>query len=169
MDSIVLYYSAIDLTGHSSPYGIGYGIEVLTGLFIDFTILSLYCQACVFAANPLRRQTHRRVQDVAWNTHWLWRFVWGHRVRSGRNFVITKLISEDGRLTHSTITKLTGYYGKAIHSHCGDKDAMGATVFATLFHSMSTDDDPHHSQCPVGRDSWCFLQPAEAPGEKPGS
>ena len=36
--------------GHSSPYGIGCVIEVLTGLIIDFTVLSLYCQACVFAA-----------------------------------------------------------------------------------------------------------------------
>ena len=72
------------------------------------------------------------------------------------------------RLTHSTITKLTGYYGKVIRSHRGNKDAMRAAVFATLFHSMLTD-DPHHSQCPVGRDSWCFFKRALLTGEKPES
>ena len=74
-----------------------------------------------------------------------------------------------GKLKQTTIIKLTGCYGKAIRSCPGDLDAMRNAVFATFFHSASTDDDPHHSRCPVGSNSWCFFQRALAAGEEPGS
>ena len=34
---------------------------------------------------------------------------------------------------------------------------------------MSTDDQPHHTRCPDGEDSWCFFKKAEAKGEVPDS
>ena len=74
-----------------------------------------------------------------------------------------------GKLKQATITKLTGYYGKAIRGHPGDLDAMHNAVFATFFHAESSDEDPHHSSCPVGSNSWCFYQRALAAGEEPGS
>ena len=70
-----------------------------------------------------------------------------------------------GRLTQATITKLTGY---SIRSHPGDTVAMRHAVFATFFHAASTDEEPHHNHCPVGRDSWCFFQQALAMEEEPG-
>ena len=33
---------------------------------------------------------------------------------------------------------------------------------------MSTDEEPLHSKCPPGSDSWCFYQKAMAKGETPG-
>ena len=64
---------------------------------------------------------------------------------------------------------MSGYYGKAIRGHPGDLDAMRNAVFATFFHAESTDEDPHHSRCPVGSNSRCFYQRALAAAEEPGS
>ena len=36
--------------GHKSLYGIGCVVEVVTGLVIDFAVLSLYCQSCSYAS-----------------------------------------------------------------------------------------------------------------------
>ena len=36
-----------------------------------------------------------------------------------------------------------------------------------MFHCISTDDVPHHTRCPTGKDSWCFYQRAEANDQEP--
>lgn len=41
---------------------------------------------------------------------------------------------------------------------------MKDAIWATLFHSMSTDEDPHHQRCPAGEDSWCTFNKATALG-----
>ena len=46
---------------------------------------------------------------------------------------------------------------------------MKSAVWASLWHSMSTDEEPHHRQCPEGPDSRCFYQKALARGEEPPS
>ena len=46
---------------------------------------------------------------------------------------------------------------------------MRNAVFASFFHAISTDEDPHHDRCPVGAGKWCFVQKACAKGEEPGS
>ena len=74
-----------------------------------------------------------------------------------------------GKLMQATITKLTAYYRKAIRSHPGNLDAMCEAIFATFFHAVSTDEEPHHTHCPEGADSWCLYQRALAKGEEPGS
>ncbi|XP_076449178.1 uncharacterized protein LOC143285666 [Babylonia areolata] len=33
--------------------------------------------------------------------------------------------------------------------------------------TISTNDDPHHLQCPAGKDSWCFFRRAEADNQPP--
>ena len=71
------------------------------------------------------------------------------------------------KLTAATIVKLTSYYGKAIRSNSNNLDGMRKAVFATFFHALSTDDDPHHNRCPKGRESLCFYQNAVAKGEHP--
>ena len=50
MDLMVSFDGSWMTRGHSSLYGIGCVVEMVTGLVIDFTILSLYCQSCACAA-----------------------------------------------------------------------------------------------------------------------
>ncbi|GFT52477.1 uncharacterized protein TNCV_14601 [Trichonephila clavipes] len=45
---------------------------------------------------------------------------------------------------------------------------MKTAIYATLFHSISTDQKPQHFKCPTGKDSWRFFQAALARGEVPG-
>lgn len=69
-----------------------------------------------------------------------------------------------GRLTKEKALKLQYYYRFAVQNNAGDIQAMKDAVFATLFHCMSTDENPHHTRCPVGEGSWCFYQRAVAEG-----
>jgi hypothetical protein len=74
-----------------------------------------------------------------------------------------------GRLTNAKASKLQKYYGRAIRQNIGNPIAMKDAIWATFFHSISTDDDPHHNSCPRGADSWCIFNKAEALGaEMPG-
>lgn len=63
-----------------------------------------------------------------------------------------------GKLTDERIKKLTNSYGRAIKDNSGDVQAMERAVWASLFHSASNDDDPHHTFCPRTPDSWCSYQ-----------
>ncbi|GFT02086.1 uncharacterized protein TNCV_83891 [Trichonephila clavipes] len=71
-------------------------------------------------------------------------------------------------LKEATIKKLTLYYQKAIVQNKGNVPAMKKAIYATLHHSISTDQKPQQSKCPIGADSWCFYQSAKAKGQKPG-
>lgn len=44
---------------------------------------------------------------------------------------------------------------------------MENAVWASFFHTLSTDDDPHHDRCPAGTESWCFFRRAEASNTEP--
>ncbi|GFU72831.1 uncharacterized protein TNCV_2782961 [Trichonephila clavipes] len=67
-----------------------------------------------------------------------------------------------GTLKEATIKKLTLYYQKAIVQNKGNVPAMKKAIYATLHHSISTDQKPQHSKCPIGADSWCFYHSAKA-------
>ncbi|GFS47980.1 uncharacterized protein TNCV_3599341 [Trichonephila clavipes] len=73
-----------------------------------------------------------------------------------------------GSLKEETIKKLSCYYLNAIRSNKGDVEAMKTAIYATLFHSISTDQKTQHFKCPTGKDYWCFFQAALARGEVPG-
>ncbi|GFW87918.1 uncharacterized protein TNCV_1360211 [Trichonephila clavipes] len=73
-----------------------------------------------------------------------------------------------GSLKEETIKKLSRYYQNAISLKKGDVEAMKTAIYATLFHSISTDKKPQHFKCPTGKDSWCFFQAALARGEVHG-
>ncbi|GFY21064.1 uncharacterized protein TNCV_3991081 [Trichonephila clavipes] len=73
-----------------------------------------------------------------------------------------------GSLKEETIKKWSRYYQNAIRSNKGDVEAMKTAIYATLFHSISTDQKPQHFKCPTGKDSWCFFQAALTRGEVPG-
>jgi hypothetical protein len=69
-------------------------------------------------------------------------------------------------LNENTILKLTNFYKKAIKDNIPD---MKTTIYASLFHSSSTDKSPKHNKCPTGSTSWCFYQRVIANNEKPQS
>lgn len=89
-------------------------------------------------------------------------------VKEWRSRGVTLGGKSHGSLKDETIKKLTRYYQNAILKNKGDASKMKTAIFATLFHSISTDKKPQHSKCPPGPESWCFYQAAVASGKKPG-
>lgn len=73
-----------------------------------------------------------------------------------------------GTLKQTTIVKYSSYYKSAIYSNKNDVAAMKNAILATLYHSVLSDEEPNHSYCPRGENSWCFYQKAIANKEKPG-
>lgn len=70
-----------------------------------------------------------------------------------------------GRCTQEVQDKLPRYYATALKDNAPDIEAMKNAVYASLFHMVSTDDDPHHTHCPPGASSWCHFKRWEATGE----
>ena len=60
-----------------------------------------------------------------------------------------------GRLTGTRIGKLQVYYGLAIRCHKFDLEGMKKEVWAGLYHSASSDENPQHQNCTEGPNSWC--------------
>ena len=54
----------------------------------------------------------------------------------------------------------SNYYCGAIINNIGNKDNMRKTVWASLMHCLSTDQDPQHNNCPMSSDTWCFFNNA---------
>ena len=239
MDLMVSFDGSWMTRGHSSLYGIGCVVEMVTGLVIDFTILSLYCQSCACAvARYGGRDTdnfrawhaqhtdctinytgspnamEKTAAEILWTSsvdkhdfryttmlsdgdsstyaHLCALKVYGDDVHIEKEECVNHVAKRmgtalrnlktttkktgvslggrgHGKLTGEVITKLQLYYKKAIRSCTGDADAMRKAVFASFFHAVSTDEDPHHNHCPAGTNSWCFYQRAVAKGEEPGS
>ena len=79
----------------------------------------------------------------------------------------SKPLTGRGRLTREVQDKLAGYYAQALKTYAPDVEAMKRGVYASLFHMVSTDSDPHHTSCPTGPTSWCFYNRAQALQEVP--
>jgi len=67
-----------------------------------------------------------------------------------------------GKLTVKRINELSIYYGLGIRRNCHSIEEMRKAIWATLYHKMSTDDNPQHHLCPVGPKSWCGWQSRKA-------
>ncbi|KAL8573387.1 hypothetical protein ACOMHN_032402 [Nucella lapillus] len=216
--------------GFTSLYGVGICIDVLTGLVIDYHVLSKYCHACavntkrlppaelaVWKANHApdccinHHQSSKAMEQEAAKV------LWGRSVSKyglryvemlsdgdfsafkavcginpyGDEIAITKLdcvnhahkrmgtalrkLTKEqglggrgvGRLTEQKCKNLQNFYRGAILDNIPNTDNMRCAVWATLYHSMSTDQEPHHRQCPKGENSRCFYQKALALGEVP--
>ena len=74
-----------------------------------------------------------------------------------------------GALTKQKCMKLQKYYRKALRENLGNPEAMRTAAWASLLHSVSTDDDPQHDNCPKGLQSWCFYNRAIANEDRPGT
>ena len=70
-----------------------------------------------------------------------------------------------GRLTKDLMLQFQRWYGKAIRSNVGDAEAMKKAVMAIYYHSISTNLNPQHDNCPMGLRSWCQHRRAESRGE----
>lgn len=79
-------------------------------------------------------------------------------------------MSGKGYLTGDLITRLTSYYDCALKSHSGNVDKMHKAVWAIYYHVTSTSEQPNHSYCPQGPESWCMHNAAmEKNGPMPKS
>ena len=58
-----------------------------------------------------------------------------------------------GCLTEWKCDSLQNFYRGAILDNIPDVEKMRNAVWASLYHSMSTDEEPHHRQCPQGTES----------------
>ena len=58
-----------------------------------------------------------------------------------------------GKFTSNTIKTLANYYDNAIRSSRVNLEGMLDANFASFFHAISTDEDPHHTHCPEGATS----------------
>ena len=76
-----------------------------------------------------------------------------------------KPIGGRNRLTGARIDSLQHYYGEAVKKHAGNIDDMERAIKASLYHSLSVDDDYCHEFCPSGIKSWCGWQKAKAGGK----
>jgi len=67
----------------------------------------------------------------------------------------TKGLSGRGKLTGKLIDDLSIYYGLAIRRNHDSIEKMKNDIWATLYHKLSTDENPQHDKCPSGLESWC--------------
>lgn len=71
-----------------------------------------------------------------------------------------------GRLTDDVIDKLQLYYGLAIRKNLSSIADMRKAIWASYLHKLSSDDNPNHSLCPIGADTWCGYNKASENGTK---
>lgn len=64
-------------------------------------------------------------------------------------------------MTGKLIDELSIYFGLAIRRNCHSIEKMKNAIWSTLFHKMSTDENPQHDHCPTGENSWCSWQRAK--------
>lgn len=67
-------------------------------------------------------------------------------------------------MTGKLIDELTIYYGLSIRRNSDSVEKMRNEIWSTLYHKMSTDENPQHEKCPIGVDSWCSWQRSKALG-----
>lgn len=84
----------------------------------------------------------------------------GTRLRNLKKEI--KNLGGRGKLTGNLIDELFIYYGLAIRRNCHSVEAMRNDIWVTLYHKISTNENPQHEKCPVGPDSWCTWQQAAA-------
>ncbi|GFU02192.1 uncharacterized protein TNCV_1547681 [Trichonephila clavipes] len=188
IDITVSYDGTWHKRGHTSLYGIGIVIDIMTSLVVDFEVLSKYCHECSMAAKDMG-EASPRVSDLEIGAfrkmpeknlmvpqkecvnHVAKRLgtALRNKVKEWRSKGVTLGGRKQGSLTDATITKLQNFHRKAIVDNVPEVEKMKASIFATLFHCMLTDAKPMHSKCPHGKLSWCFYNRAKADNKVPGS
>ncbi|GFW05130.1 uncharacterized protein TNCV_599241 [Trichonephila clavipes] len=83
----------------------------------------------------------------------------GIKLSDGKN------ISGRGRLTLKEVDSIQHYYGLAIRKDLSSVEDMKRAIWAIYFHKLSTEDNPQHALCPLGKDSWCCYNRSIVTGE----
>ena len=83
----------------------------------------------------------------------------GTRLRNLKKKV--KGLGGKGKLTAKLIDELTICYGLAIRRNPNSLKNMKNEIWATLFHKLSTDENPQHEKC---SESWCKWKQAQVAG-----
>ena len=208
--------------GHTSMYGVAAVIEIVTGLVIDYVVLSTYCHSCSLKRHEFSDQPDAfdawyvgHKEDCSINYTGSSKAMeveaakrlWGRSLALGLMYTVlvgygdskayhdvvglepygpeTEILKEEcinhahkrmgtallkltkgqklggrgqGRLTKDKAIRLQHYYRFAITADAvPDVESIRTRIWATLFHCMSTDDEPHHDRCARGIDSWCFF------------
>lgn len=68
------------------------------------------------------------------------------------------------QLTIKLLQELSTYYGLAIRRNSDSTERMRSEIWAAYYHKISTDENPQHSYCPPGSESWCKWRQSEAAG-----
>ena len=76
----------------------------------------------------------------------------------GKKLSDGKPLTGKNRSTSSAIDTLQNYYGMAIRKNTHSVTEMVNAVWAVLYHVPSTENNPNHSMCPAGENSWCGWQ-----------
>ncbi|GBO06396.1 hypothetical protein AVEN_176258-1 [Araneus ventricosus] len=77
IDITVSYYGLWQKRWHMSLYGISIVVDILTGLFIDYEILSRYCPECTTAKRDLGEHSADGTKPTRQNTA---KTVWAHQM-----------------------------------------------------------------------------------------
>lgn len=67
------------------------------------------------------------------------------------------------QLTNKLMQDLS-LYGLAIRRHMDSVENIENEIWTTFFHKISTDEEPQHSYCPAGANSWCKWRQHEVAG-----
>ena len=242
----VSYDGSWKTRGFHSLFGVGFVIEVLTGLVIDYVVCSKYCVECSLVGSKLSgddqvqwQELHKDSCDInhtgssgSMETEAA-KIMWARSldlfdakytsilgdgdaaVLSGLNILqpygpdapiekhecinhmgkrmfkgLEKIVKESakrgkdkdtgggnpkkqrrvaslsgkGKLTAVRMKSWSQYYRNAIVKHAPNVEATRNAIWAILYHSWSTADDPHHDHCDP---DWCFYQQARAEGIEP--
>ena len=73
----------------------------------------------------------------------------------GKKLQDGKILTGARRLTERQIDTLQIYFGIAIRENKGNLLGMQRSVMAALYLVSSTDEEPNHSFCPDGPNTWC--------------
>ena len=227
----VSYDGSWKTRGFNSLFGVGFVIEVVTGLVIDYVVRSKYCVECTLVGSKLDGEEKEQWLEIheghcdvnhtgssgsmeveAAKVMWArsmdlmgaqYTSILGDgdaAVMSALNTMkpygadpiqkhecinhmskrmykgLEKVVKESagkgkgqglsgkGKLTVSRMKAWSQYYRNAIVKHAPDVDATRHAIWAILFHSLSTTDDPHHAHCDL---DWCYYQQALAEGTDP--
>ncbi|GFV85141.1 uncharacterized protein TNCV_4171941 [Trichonephila clavipes] len=169
------------------------GLELfalVTGLVIDYEILSKYCTECTAAVRDLSgdspdfaiwyegHKSECQINHTGSSSSMemeaaaiLWQ-----RAINECNMRYTCILSDGDSKTFQHLMSLN-IYGKgkpikkrkAIKDNCNNVEKMKSAIEATLYHCSSTDAKPKHNKCPNGKLSWCFFKRALAKEKSPES
>ncbi|RUS88033.1 hypothetical protein EGW08_004199 [Elysia chlorotica] len=172
----VIYDGTWAKRGFTSKLGAGAVIDTITGLVLDFHVMSSHCQLCITVEDPIN------IKDANAYKEWLDSHrgsctrnhdgtagymeicgavtMWGRSLNHGMRYTHFVGDGDAKTIAAAKIGLLQSFYTTAVRTYSSSTEEMSKTIWASFFHSISTSDQPKHDNCPTGADSWCFYQRA---------